>query len=965
MPENKVQITIEAVNKANAILADVGKGLQSLQKQGVLLYDQFNRPIDMEQNLRKVDAQAKSTTQTMGGLGGVLSSVKQNWLALSIGVNQFLEIVGKIGSAAAAVYNFVKEGQKVELVETAFRNMAGSVGADSEAMISRLKTITKGVMDDTDLMARATEMMLAGVKPDQIEKLTAAMAKMAPYAGMTLPEGMQRLGTALETGNARAIRAITGYIDLNYELDVYAQRLGKTADQLTDVARVQATAEIIQDRMNSKTKDLKATQELGINTFLRFESAWKNMIENMQKGLGPLAELLSLLTKIIDKMNEYSSREAQVKQETDARKKFAETAQGQAMLGAIGTSRGQGYEQAFQTWYAGEKQRAESQQAAKANAPAAGGGKETPTRKGATPLENLQKQQALIAAINDEEAKRKAALDVQMKMMGMQVKGISDQEMAEFKRNSLSKIENEFSAKRLMVQAEILKQRGFEIEALETQKNAELILTTNAEDRLALTKKWDEEIGNARLARETKLAESREKAEQDAESRATAHAQAESEGRLAIVETRIETEKVLNEQALRDGRISEEKSLQEQYRLDRELIEARIKQKEESKLVIPIEDTAAITKALSEIIVLREQLTQAREKEKGAYSEYDRRMELSWGEASLANLIARINRTRELNRLKVEAGEMRPGEARMADVALEQEQVRAEIALLDIQDKAESSDAKKVEYAQQRIRLQGQLHDAEMIRLRLLEETGTFEEGLLAGLKRYTNAAMTAFQEGIYLAQGAARAMEDSFGTLFFDAMQGKLKRGIDYWRQFVASIEKMLSDLLAKKLMEQIIGTQSQGAGGNYGGIIGMIVSYYSSSPSTASPQPGVYTGVANSGYEMATVGHGGKGPGETVSYRLVPSATFIGAPRFHTGKGGEMPAIIKEDESIFTPGQLRALGRAQKAGGGDTYITNNWNVSAIDAPSFRQFALRNKGTLADANRAAAKDNHPSRRGG
>ena len=362
---------------------------------------------------------------------------------------------------------------------------------------------------------------------------------------------------------------------------------------------------------------------------------------------------------------------------------------------------------------------------------------------------------------------------------------------------------------------------------------------------------------------------------------------------------------------------------------------------------------------------VREQLAAAREKEKTAYTDYDRRMDLTWAEASLANLVARIQRTRELNQLKVQAGEMKPAAARIADVELEQQQIRAEIELLEVRKKSEPLDSKRLEYAQAMIRLQGQLKDAEMIRLKLLEETGTFEEGLLAGLKRYTSAAMTAFQEGVYLAQGAARAMEQSFGTLFFDAMQGKLKRGVDYWRQFVASIEKMLSDLLAKKLMEQILGTQSQGAGGNYGGLIGMIASYFSSNPSSVqgTGQAATYSYMgAESAYGIM---HGGRGPGEGPRfYRLVPAPLFESAPRFHVGKG-EIPAIIRDDESVFTPAQLRALGRAQRAGGGDTYVTNYWNVSAIDAPSFRQFALRNKSILADAGRAAAKDTHPARRGG
>lgn len=56
----------------------------------------------------------------------------------------------------------------------------------------------------------------------------------------------------------------------------------------------------------------------------------------------------------------------------------------------------------------------------------------------------------------------------------------------------------------------------------------------------------------------------------------------------------------------------------------------------------------------------------------------------------------------------------------------------------------------------------------------------------------------------------------------------------------------------------------------------------------------------------------HTGRGPGESFAPpRIVDPRVFAGAPRFHSGIGpGERPAIIRNDESVLTPGQMRALG-------------------------------------------------------
>jgi hypothetical protein len=290
---------------------------------------------------------------------------------------------------------------------------------------------------------------------------------------------------------------------------------------------------------------------------------------------------------------------------------------------------------------------------------------------------------------------------------------------------------------------------------------------------------------------------------------------------------------------------------------------------------------------------------------------------------------------------------------------------QGKIQQLETERRIEESAAKRILIDQQILILQNQLDDVEKRRLSLMEYEGDMNEGFLAGLKQYVYELKTYFQEGRDLAKGSAQAMQDSMGTIFFDTMQGKLKRGIDYWRQFVASIEKMLSDLLAKRLMEQIIGTQSgsAGGGGGYGGILGMLLAYFGKGGTPASAGATGTAGGTESGI-FVPVEHGGKGPGETpVRYRLVPSESFISAPRFHMGKG-EMPAIIKDDESIFTPGQLRALGQGQRGGSAPTY-NFNMQISAIDSLSFQKYAFQNKAIFADAIRAAQKENHPARRGG
>ncbi len=62
------------------------------------------------------------------------------------------------------------------------------------------------------------------------------------------------------------------------------------------------------------------------------------------------------------------------------------------------------------------------------------------------------------------------------------------------------------------------------------------------------------------------------------------------------------------------------------------------------------------------------------------------------------------------------------------------------------------------------------------------------------------------------------------------------------------------------------------------------------------------------------APVKHAGGLAGEPGPTRALPSALFANAPRFHSGIGpGEVAAVIRKDEGVFTPGQMKAMGGPQ----------------------------------------------------
>jgi len=82
------------------------------------------------------------------------------------------------------------------------------------------------------------------------------------------------------------------------------------------------------------------------------------------------------------------------------------------------------------------------------------------------------------------------------------------------------------------------------------------------------------------------------------------------------------------------------------------------------------------------------------------------------------------------------------------------------------------------------------------------------------------------------------------------------------------------------------------------------------------------------------AFVKHGGVRSSNVT--RSVPSEMFVGAPRLHSGliRSDEMPAILKKNESVLTPEQMKAMG-----GGKQIQITNSFaGATFLDQEQMRR---------------------------
>lgn len=192
--------------------------------------------------------------------------------------------------------------------------------------------------------------------------------------------------------------------------------------------------------------------------------------------------------------------------------------------------------------------------------------------------------------------------------------------------------------------------------------------------------------------------------------------------------------------------------------------------------------------------------------------------------------------------------------------------------------------------------------ERQVINERLAEATahrdGDWLYAANAALREYGATATDTFMGVQSVAMSTMGNIEDGFTLM---ATRGKIEV-TDMLRSIQADFTRMM-------IRQQITGPLAKWA--SSGGLTSL------------------FAGILHDGGSAATPGR----------MRLADADLFRAAPRYHTGKSGEVPTILRADEWVFTPQQMAALGRA----GGST---------APAAPIFNVYVETENGVSARVGR-------------
>ncbi len=189
------------------------------------------------------------------------------------------------------------------------------------------------------------------------------------------------------------------------------------------------------------------------------------------------------------------------------------------------------------------------------------------------------------------------------------------------------------------------------------------------------------------------------------------------------------------------------------------------------------------------------------------------------------------------------------------------------------------------------------------------ELVGSFSDGWTKAWDDWQANSLTAFTAGREMAVETAQAMQDSFSDYFFDVIEGRFNTLEDVLTAFAHKINQILADIMARTAVNYVYNGLSSGLSSLIGAGASLLGGW-SGGGETTGASTGGGTITTQYGTSFGATMHSGGLPGEAKSYRLVPSSAYFGAPRYHSGIGpGEVAAVLRQDEGVFTPGQMKNM--------------------------------------------------------
>lgn len=283
---------INKLKTDSAALKNENKQLSSeLQKMQSALTEATNRVRSLEGQLTSATARIKSVEDELEAAAKDVKTFKNSWSDLATGVNQALDILGKVNRYVGQGWEIAKQGAQLSAARDAFDDYSRSVGKSSEEILTKLNKASGGTIDNMNLIKSASLAMSLGVTQDatKMANLLEIARNKARLFGITTQQAFEDIVTGIGRASPKILDNLGIRIPAAFE---------EMTDGMSDTEKVAKLFELTLEEGNNQLRAMGGLSNTTADDLAAFDSSVKNLKDNfgilLAEAFGPFVDSLRM-----------------------------------------------------------------------------------------------------------------------------------------------------------------------------------------------------------------------------------------------------------------------------------------------------------------------------------------------------------------------------------------------------------------------------------------------------------------------------------------------------------------------------------------------------------------------------------------------------------------------------------------------------------------------------------------------
>lgn len=224
-------------------------------------------------SLDQVEQKSGLASRAMGAITGAFGKFTLAGLAVTA-----------INNLVGSLSEFVQKGAQLGAVEQSFERLSGTVKQSGSEMLAAMRTSTRGLVSNFDLMLSANKAILLGlpVTTKEMGELAKTATVLGKAMGLDATQSLNDLITALGRSSPLILDNLGLTVKVGEANERYAQSLGKSVEALTEAEKKTAFYNAAMEAARKKTVELgDQTLTLGEH----FKAAWTTIGNIVSSGV--------------------------------------------------------------------------------------------------------------------------------------------------------------------------------------------------------------------------------------------------------------------------------------------------------------------------------------------------------------------------------------------------------------------------------------------------------------------------------------------------------------------------------------------------------------------------------------------------------------------------------------------------------------------------------------------------------